>query len=100
MNETTTNADELDVAHDLVITSKSARPVGGTWVSGRLADHEFEALVFPEHAENPDFEVEGESRISKLWVRRLADEAVVYNWDRGLDVPAADPTAAAIVAFL
>jgi hypothetical protein len=56
-------------------------------------------LVFPEHADNPGREI-GDSRISKLWVRRSADRRQVFNWDRGADVPAADPVAAAIVDFL
>jgi len=91
-----------EVGEDLEITSKS-RPAmggGGTWVGGQLAGHRFQALVFAEHADNPDFEVEGDSRISKLWVQRLADRAEVYNWDRGADVPATDATVAAIVGFL
>jgi hypothetical protein len=61
--------------------------------------HCFEALVFPEHAENPAYEI-GDSRISKLWIRRSADKRVVFNWDRGADIPAADQTVACIVDFL
>ena len=98
-----TNANEtndLDVGHDLVITKTSRRASGGgTWVCGRLSGHRFDALVFPEHAECPDYEI-GDSKISKLWVQRLADKQQVFNWDRGLDVPAADATAQAIVDFL
>jgi hypothetical protein len=55
--------------------------------------------VFEEHAESPDYEL-GASRISKLWVQRLSDRAVVFNWDRGADVPAQNPTARAVVRFL
>jgi hypothetical protein len=40
-----------------------------------------------------------ESRISKLLVQRVADRREVFNWDRGADVTAADPVAAAIVDF-
>ena len=68
-------------------------------VHGRLAGHRFQALVFPEHAENPDFEL-GRSRISKFWVQRLADRATVANFDRGWDIRPADDTAKAIVDFL
>jgi hypothetical protein len=92
--------NDLDVGHDLVFTKTSRRASGGgTWVCGRLSGHRFDALVFPEHAECPDYEI-GDSKISKLWVQRLADKQQVFNWDRGLDVPAADATAQAIVDFL
>ena len=95
-----TNDDDLDLGYDLEITQRSRRASGaGTWVSGTLMGHRFEALVFPEQAENPEWEI-GESRISKLWIQRQADKKQVFNWDRGADVPAADDTAACIVDFL
>jgi hypothetical protein len=72
---------------------------GGTWVIGLLAGHRFQALIFPAHAENAEYEL-GASRISKLWVQRLADGVVVFNFDRGLDVPAQDAAARAVVDFL
>ena len=85
---------------DLTFTRQTPRDTGGgTWVIGLLAGHRFHALVFPEHAESADYEL-GASRISKLWVQRQADRAVVFNWDRGPDVPAHDPTARAVVRFL
>ena len=67
-------------------------------------NHRFEALVFPEHATNREWEL-GDSRISKLWVQRLPDgryplARTVFNWDRGADIPAVDETAQAIVDFL
>lgn len=91
-----------DVGEDLEIlgVTRPALGGGGLWVEGRLAGHRFQALVFAEHADNSDFEVGGDSRISKLWVKRLADGREVFNWDRGLDVPAADATAQAIIGFL
>jgi hypothetical protein len=92
--------NDLDLGDDLRITKKTRRAAGaGTWVCGTIAGHRFDALVFPEHADNPEWEI-GDSRISKLWVQRLADRREVFNWDRGADVPAADPLAAAIVDFL
>jgi len=95
-----TNDDDLDLGYDLEITQRSRRASGaGTWVTGTLHGHRFEALVFPEHAENPEWEI-GDSRISKLWIQRQADKREVFNWDRGADVPAADNTAAQIVDFL
>lgn len=48
---------------------------------------------------NREWEI-GDSRISKLWVQRLADKMAVFNWDRGLDQPAATDLAQAIVDFL
>ena len=93
-------AEDLDLGFDLQFTgTKQRASVGGTWVSGTIHGHRFDALVFPEHATNPDFEI-GDSRISKLWVQRLADQKQVYNWDRGLDQKPADKTVAAIVDFL
>ena len=56
-------------------------------------------VVFAEHAEVPEYELK-RSRISKLWIKRLADRATVFNWDRGMDVPAGDDMVAAIVDFL
>ena len=92
--------DDLDTGHDLRITKTARRASGGgTWDCGTLNGHRFGALVFPEHAENAEWEI-GDSRISKLFVQRLADKQTVFNWDRGMDVPAADRVAAAIVEFL
>jgi hypothetical protein len=91
---------DLDLGDDLKITRCQRRSYdGGTWVRGTLHGHRFDALVFAEHASCAEWELAG-SRISKLWLRREADRRTVYNWDRGLDVPPADATAAAIVDFL
>lgn len=96
----TNDANEFGVSDDLEITKVTRRNAGnGTWVCGGLNGHRFDALVFPVHAENRDWEI-GDSRISKLWVQRLADKQTVFNWDRGMDVPAADAMAIAIVDFL
>jgi hypothetical protein len=94
-------AEEIDVGCDFEITSVREREhgVGGTWVNGRLNGHEFCAMVFAERAREPSYEI-GDSRISKLWLRRDADRAVVFNWDRGADVEAADETTQTIVGFL
>ena len=91
---------EFDLGDDLKISKTSRRASGGgTWVSGTIAGHRFDALVFPEHAESEEYEI-GDSRISKLWIQRLADTQTVFNWDRGLDQPAASDLAQAIVDFL
>jgi len=95
-----TNPDDLDVGHDLEITKTTRRASGGgTWVCGTLSGHCFDALVFPEHADCPDWEID-DSRISKLFIQRLADKRTVFNWDRGADVPAADELVGQIVDFL
>ena len=95
-----TKHEELDVGFDLELTTVDRiTGEGGTWVYGTLHDHRFTALVFPAHAENESYEI-GTSRISKLWVQRLADKTTTYNWDRGLDQPAADALTQAIVDFL
>src|SRR5687768_14232278 len=96
MNE----ADTMDLGDDLEITKITRKAAGaGTWVCGRLSGHRFDALVFPEHALDPEYEL-GKSRISKLWIKRLADDRMVFNWDRGMDVPAADAMTHALVDFL
>ena len=85
---------------DLAFTRQTQRgAVGGTWVIGLVAGHRFQALVFSAHADDPTYEL-GTSRISKLWVQRRADRAVVFHFDRGLDRPAQDAQAQAVVAYL
>lgn len=96
------NANEkyLDLGDDLTITKTTCRSAGsGTWVIGTIAGHRFNALVFSEHAESPDYEL-GESRISKLWIRDEADGRTVCNFDRGWDIQPATAIAAAITDFL
>jgi len=89
-----------ELGDDLQITKTTRRAAGnGTWVRGRMNGHRFDALVFTEHAESAEFEL-GDSRISKIWVQRLADKATVANFDRGWDVRPATDEAAAIVDFL
>lgn len=94
------DAYEFDMGDDLEITNVSRRASGsGTWVSGTIAGYRFDALVFPEHADNPDWEL-GDSRISKLWIARLKNKETVFNWDRGLDMPAASNKTQAVVDVL
>ena len=103
------DARMTEIANSLVVTKMhyplSRRRLRGTpgwrsvWVHGRIAGHRFSAQVFPEHADHPDFEL-GESRISRLWLKRRDDGEVVANFDRGWDVKPADETAQAIVDFL
>jgi len=42
----------------------------------------------------------GDSRISKLWLQRIADKTTVVNFDRGWDHRPANAAAVAIVDFL
>ena len=90
----------IDIGDDLAITKTTRRAAGaGTWVIGTLNEHTFNALVFPEHAERPEYEL-GDSRISKLWLQRISDRATVVNFDRGWDIRPTTETAQAIVDFL
>ena len=94
-----TNDDDLDFDLEITKVSRRARG-GGTWVSGTLnGTHRFDALVFPEHADNPEWEI-GDSRISKLWLSHIKTKDTSYNWDRGLDIPAANKKVQALVDFL
>jgi hypothetical protein len=97
-----TNHDEdLDLGYDLEITKTTRQAAGaGTWVCGTIdGEYRFDALVFPEHADNPEWEI-GDSRISKLWIARIKNKETVFNWDRGMDMPAASGKTAAVVEFL
>ncbi|MCX7427253.1 MAG: hypothetical protein NTW96_16695 [Planctomycetia bacterium] len=99
-NAKRTNDHDLDIGGDLRIAKMTRRASGaGTWVIGTIAGYRFNALVFPEHAECPEYEL-GDSRISKLWLERIADRATVLNFDRGWDVRPTDATAVAVMDFL
>ena len=87
---------------DLNITKIETRKpnVGGAWVSGTINDeYRFQALVFADHAECEEYEL-GESKISKLWIQRTDNRKTVFNFDRGLDVPAANTEIQIVVDFL
>jgi len=96
-----TNGELLDrIMDDLEITKISPRKsAAGTWVNGTAVGYRFSALVFPEHAECESFEYR-QSRISKLWIQRLADRETTFNFDRGLDIDAQDEATEAIVGLL
>ncbi len=57
------------------------------WVIGTVGEYRFNALIFREHAADPAWEL-ADSMISKLWVQHRGQ--TVFNWDRGLDVDAAN----------
>jgi hypothetical protein len=90
--------------HDLDLTitkiSNRNRAVGGSWVQGRINnEYRFDALVFADHVESEDYEL-GRSKISKLWIERLVDRRVMFNFDRGLDVPAVNTEVQVVIDFL
>ena len=96
----TTTKNNSEIGDDLIIARTTRRAAGaGTWVIGKLNGHHFEGLVFPEHAECPDYELDT-SRISKLWLKELNGGDTVANFDRGWDVHPTTKYAAAIVDFL
>lgn len=91
---------DLEIGDDLVVTRISRGGAGaGKWVRGRLNGYRFDALVFPEHATSPDYELE-QSTISKLLIQRLADRQTVVHFERGWDVRPTSDEAAAIMDFL
>jgi len=99
MNMTNENIDATDLLDSLAIEKIEDRRqhFGGSWVSGTIAGHRFQGLVFPEHSEGYEL---GDSRISKLWVHRISDRTLVANFDRGWDVRPTTPIAAQIVDLL
>ena len=93
-------ADAIEIGDDLIVARKTRRASGGgTWVIGTLNGHRFDALVFAEHAECPDYEL-GDSRISKLWLKGLNGGKTFANFDRGWDIRPTTKIARAIVDFL
>jgi hypothetical protein len=90
--------------HDLDLTitkiSNRNRNAGGAWVQGKINDeYRFDALVFADNAESESYEL-NQSKISKLWIQRLTDKTTMFNFDRGLDVPAANTEVQVVVDFL
>jgi len=93
---------EIDVTDlDLKITKIERRTsCGGAWVRGTVNDTmRFDALVFAEHAECEEYEL-GRSRISKLWIQDRKTKTTLFNFDRGLDVPATSTEVQVVVDFL
>lgn len=97
-NATNNTPDNSELLDTLRIASITKRAVPGSWVEGTIGGHQFQALVFPEPAEIPEYEIP-DSNISKFW---LADERgdVVANFDRGWDIEPATPMAQRITDLL
>lgn len=95
------NYDEVEkLLNSLSFRVKPRRTgCGGSWALGRIGDYRFEALVFPEHAAHPSFEL-GDSRISKLYIRRESGRTTVVNFDRGWDTRPASPELEMVVELL
>jgi hypothetical protein len=92
--------DTSDIGDDLKISEITPRKsAGGTWVTGSLNGHRFEALVFEDHANVPENEM-GISRIAKFWLRRESDQKEVCHFDRGWDLEPETEEATAIANFL
>jgi hypothetical protein len=100
-NTAQTNPETPDDLLDTLQITKIERRISanGAWVSGTMGGHRFDALVFPEHAEVPEYELD-DSRISKLWVQRISDRQMVVNFDRGWDVQPTTNLAKSIVDLL
>lgn len=96
--EAATNEELLETLEIHTIVHRKS--TGGAWVGGNIAGHQFAALVFPEPAANPAWEIPGGSRMSKLWMKRIDDGTVVYNWDRGEDIAPHSDIAAQLVGLL
>lgn len=97
--KTTKTTDAGEMLETLKITKRTPRAVGGTWVTGTIAGHKFDALVFPEHAEFESYEL-GDSKISKLWIKNIEENHVVANFDRGWDLEPTTQAARQIVDLL
>jgi len=94
------NPAELDeLLGSLTIDGMVPRAAGGSWVTGRIDEYRFSALVFAEHAANPAWELD-DSRMSKLAVCRTTDGAEVAAFDRGWDLKPATPAAIDVVELL
>ena len=96
----TKDAKTKTIGDDLVITRKTCRAtVGGSWIKGTVAGYQFDCLVFPEHADYPDYELES-SRISKLWLKKIDGGETMANFDRGWDIQPRTKYVGKIVDFL
>lgn len=93
--------DPVEMLETLKITKidRQGCSGGGSWVSGRIAGHRFEALVFPEHAERESYELD-KSRISKLWLKNTITGETVANFERGWDIRPTTDDAQQIVDLL
>ncbi len=91
--------DSLE-AEDLVILQVDPPAAQGRcWVRGVVRGYQFAAKLYPRHALYPWCEL-GESRISKLEIRRIADDRLVATFDRGWEIVPTANTACQVLKFL
>jgi hypothetical protein len=69
------------------------------WVLGCIERHTFCALLNPRHSLKPGIEL-GESLISELCLRQMADHRLVAAYDRGWDLEPTTQSARQIVDYL
>lgn len=93
------STDPDEILESMRISKIKGNDMGGKWVTGHIAGHEFQALVFAEHADNKSFELD-KSKISKLWVKNKITDKVVVCFDRGWDTKPATKPASIIVDLL
>jgi hypothetical protein len=93
------STDPAAIIASLHITKREGRPTGGNWVSGTIAGHSFEALVFPQHAESESYEL-AQSRISKLHLTHRITKRTAAAFDRGWDITPTSDMAKAVVDVL
>jgi hypothetical protein len=93
------STDPAAIIASLHVTKREGRPTGGNWVSGTIAGHNFEALVFPQHAESESYEL-AQSRISKLHLTHQVTKRTAAAFDRGWDITPTSDMAKAIVDVL
>ncbi|HLP85160.1 MAG TPA: hypothetical protein VK157_12495, partial [Phycisphaerales bacterium] len=93
------STDPAAIIASMHISKRDGRPTGGNWVSGTIAGHSFEALVFAEHAESSSYEL-GNSRISKLHLTHQITKRTAAAFDRGWEVTPTSELAKAIVDVL
>jgi hypothetical protein len=78
-NQPADNSDLLDTLRITKTTPRASAP--GSWVNGTIGGHRFEALVFPEPASDPAFEIPG-SNMSKYFLQDDRGTRVA-EFDRG-----------------
>ena len=77
------------VVGDVPTTPTSSE--GQSLWTGRIGTFRFTAQVYAEHPACASYEIE-RSRITRLELRRVDNDRLVYAWDRGLDLLAIDAT--------
>ena len=68
-----------------IYRTEPPNPIGRCWASGTVLGYRFNALVFPDHADQSSYEL-GRSRISKLEIMRPEGFRRLVNFDRGWDI--------------